>query len=157
MRDYVLEYIDGGDTARVDQWAAQLAGLTNQFREYLLNLSPESTMRVYDEDAIREYAEANYGFVAARVDDRLVGSTWLVSSGEGTEAYAFIMMVYVEPEYRDCGIGRAMIERAEAILRERGCTSVELEIAVYNIHVAGFYERMGYSPNRVVNSKSLVA
>lgn len=157
MRDYVLEYIDGSDTARVDQWAAQLAGLTNQFREYLLNLSPESTMRVYDEDGIREYAEANYSFVAARVDDRLVGSTWLVSSGEGTESYAFIMMVYVEPEYRGCGVGRAMIERAEGILRERGCVHVELEIAVYNMHMAGFYERMGYSPNRVVNSKSLVA
>jgi GNAT superfamily N-acetyltransferase len=157
MADYVLECVDRSDTASVDKWAAQLAGLTNQFRDHLLQLAPDREMRIYDEEGIREYAQASYSFVTARVDDHLIGSTWLVSAGEGDDQYAFIMMVFVEPDWRGFGVGRAMMEHAMSILRERGCKSVELEVADYNSAMTGFYERLGYLPDRVVHRKTLVA
>lgn len=42
------------------------------------------------------------------------------------------------------GIGRAIVVRAEAVLREFGCAKINLQVREDNCGVIAFYERMGF-------------
>jgi predicted GNAT family N-acyltransferase len=59
----------------------------------------------------------------------------------GYDGMAKVERVAVLPEYRGSGVGRALMEAAEAGARERGFAAVVLHAQE---HVAPFYERLGY-------------
>jgi ribosomal protein S18 acetylase RimI-like enzyme len=46
--------------------------------------------------------------------------------------------------YQRQGVGRAMVERAEAVLQTLGCPKINLQIRGANAAVRGFYESIGY-------------
>jgi GNAT superfamily N-acetyltransferase len=56
------------------------------------------------------------------------------------EVYA----VYVEPEEWGTGVGRRLLERAVAELREVGFRHVGLWVLETNAHARGFYEHLGW-------------
>jgi GNAT superfamily N-acetyltransferase len=51
-------------------------------------------------------------------------------------------LLAVHEDHRGCGNGRRLMERAEAVGRERGCHGVWLNTKA--LHAPGFYERLGY-------------
>ena len=51
--------------------------------------------------------------------------------------------VYVRPEYRGEGIGKAFLERFLTIARERGCARAEWSVLDWNTPAIKFYERLG--------------
>lgn len=51
--------------------------------------------------------------------------------------------VYVRPECRDAGIGKAFLERFLTIARERGCARAEWSVLDWNTPAIKFYERLG--------------
>ena len=53
-------------------------------------------------------------------------------------------MVAVAPEHRGNGVGRALIQRAERLLRRQGLHLVSLYVRESSSAV-GFYERLGYA------------
>ena len=55
-----------------------------------------------------------------------------------------IAMVAVAPEHRGNGVGRALIKRAERLLRRQGLHLVSLYVRESSSAV-GFYERLGYA------------
>ena len=55
-----------------------------------------------------------------------------------------IAMVAVAPEHRGNGVGRALIQRAERLLRRQGLHLVSLYVRESSSAV-GFYERLGYA------------
>jgi predicted GNAT family N-acyltransferase len=53
-----------------------------------------------------------------------------------------LFQMAIAPEQQGRGLGRALVERLEALLRERGLSEVHLHARA---PVASFYERLGYA------------
>ncbi len=63
----------------------------------------------------------------------------------------WINYLAVHPEWRGMGAGRRMMERAEDLLRSRGCPKINLQVRQSNARVIDFYRRIGYSVDDVVS------
>jgi ribosomal protein S18 acetylase RimI-like enzyme len=91
--------------------------------------------------SIRKKLEADDGlFFVAEIAGRLVGTVMAGYDGHR----GWIYSLAVDPGLRRQGIGRALLQRAEAVLHERGCVKINLQIADGNEAVIGFYEKTGY-------------
>jgi len=62
----------------------------------------------------------------------------------------WVYYLAVAPERRRAGLGRAMMEAAEAWLRERGAPKIQLMVRADNSHAIGFYKSLGLEPQKVV-------
>ena len=93
----------------------------------------------------RSYAET----LIAEDDDSPVGfalffhnySTFLAQPG------IYLEDLFVSPEHRGVGIGRAMLMRLARIAVERGCGRLEWAVLNWNKDAIRFYERLGARPN----------
>ncbi|MES2472248.1 MAG: GNAT family acetyltransferase [Pseudomonadota bacterium] len=63
----------------------------------------------------------------------------------------WLYYVAVAPVLRRQGIGRMLVEAAEAWLKERGVPKAHLMVRETNHQVAAFYERIGYEPMPRIN------
>ena len=64
-------------------------------------------------------------------------STFLAKPG------IFLEDLYVKPEWRGKGIGKALLVRVAAIARDRGCGRFEWEVLDWNERSIGFYKSLG--------------
>ena len=64
---------------------------------------------------------------------------------EAWHARLVLWFLYVAPEWRRRGVGRALLERVEAHGREVGATHVWLETSNVNVPGVAAYERLGYA------------
>jgi ribosomal protein S18 acetylase RimI-like enzyme len=76
----------------------------------------------------------------AEVEGAVVGTT--MGGYDGHRGW--IYSVAVHPDRRRQGIGRMLINRVEAALRERGCLKVNLQIRASNAAVVAFYQSLGF-------------
>ena len=89
----------------------------------------------------RPYADV----VLADVGPRSVGfalffhnySTFLAAPG------LYLEDLFVEPEYRGRGIGRALLQRVAQVAVERGCGRLEWAVLDWNAPAIAFYQRHG--------------
>ncbi len=58
----------------------------------------------------------------------------------------FIEDIYVKPEYRGCGYGKAMMKKIARIANERGCGRVEWSCLDWNEPSIRFYRSLGARP-----------
>tara|TARA_R110000772_G_scaffold43540_3_gene100329 strand:- start:2293 stop:2700 length:408 start_codon:yes stop_codon:yes gene_type:complete len=56
----------------------------------------------------------------------------------------------VSPDFRDQGLGRALMEAAEKWLRERDAPKIQLMVRDDNEQAIGFYKTLGYEAQPVV-------
>ncbi len=105
----------------------------------------EKTMRRF----LADLARNGYAFVfVATVGDRMVGFV----SGELREGsptflpktWASVDDVFVHPEHRNRGIGRALIASVEGWARRKGANGVSLQVAAANGRGRKFYEDLGF-------------
>jgi GNAT superfamily N-acetyltransferase len=54
--------------------------------------------------------------------------------------------LYVRPEFRGAGVGRALLVHLAGLARERGCGRLEWSVLDWNEPAIGFYRRIGASP-----------
>ena len=54
--------------------------------------------------------------------------------------------LYVRPEFRGVGIGRALLVRLARLAKERGCGRLEWSVLDWNEPAIGFYRDLGASP-----------
>jgi GNAT superfamily N-acetyltransferase len=54
--------------------------------------------------------------------------------------------LYVKPEFRGTGLGRAMLVHLARLARERGCGRLEWSVLDWNEPAIGFYKSLGASP-----------
>jgi GNAT superfamily N-acetyltransferase len=54
--------------------------------------------------------------------------------------------LYVKPEFRGAGIGRALLVHLARLARERGCGRLEWSVLDWNEPAIGFYKGIGASP-----------
>lgn len=57
----------------------------------------------------------------------------------------------VAPERQKSGYGKQLMDRAETLLRERGCPKINLLVRTTNWQVIEFYERLGFNLDEVVS------
>jgi len=57
----------------------------------------------------------------------------------------------VAPEHQRLGLGRAIVNQAERLLREVGCPKINLQVRTGNDGAIEFYRRMGYAVDEVVS------
>jgi ribosomal protein S18 acetylase RimI-like enzyme len=74
---------------------------------------------------------------------------------EETVDRGIVHNLYVRPPHRDCGIGRRLLERAEAALVDRGVEVLTLDAMAENDAARRFYERAAYECHRVTLRKAL--
>ena len=56
----------------------------------------------------------------------------------------YIGMLAVRPGHQRCGLGRAMMQAAEGILREAGCRIAELSVVSVRTRLPPLYRKLGY-------------
>jgi ribosomal protein S18 acetylase RimI-like enzyme len=78
--------------------------------------------------------------LVAEIDGVVVGTA--MGGYDGHRGW--IYSVAVRPEHCRRGIGSALVRRLEAILSERGCLKVNLQVRASNREVTAFYEKLGY-------------
>lgn len=64
-------------------------------------------------------------------------STWLGRPG------LYLEDLFVHPEFRGAGIGRALLQRVAAIAVEQGCQRLQWEVLDWNTPAIDFYAAMG--------------
>ncbi|MEJ2108691.1 MAG: GNAT family acetyltransferase [Acidobacteriota bacterium] len=63
----------------------------------------------------------------------------------------WINYLAVKPDMQKQGLGRRMMERAEALMHDVGCAKINLMVRSSNRDVIRFYERIGYKQDAVVS------
>lgn len=86
-------------------------------------------------------------FLLAHSDDRIIAT--VMAGYEGHRGW--INYLAVHPDYRLHGIGRMMMERAEALLRAEGCPKINLQVRSSNQGVIEFYKRIGFKIDDAVS------
>lgn len=112
-------------------------------------------------DRMRETLAAHCaagGLLVARVNGSLAGfASFSVEQGtlELDTDRGMLSNLYVEPPYRDRGVGTALLEAAERTLAEQGADVMVLEVMAANDAARRFYRERGYDPFRVGMRRSL--
>jgi len=62
-----------------------------------------------------------------------------------TQAGLYLEDIFVLPEYRRRGIGKALLSELAKIARARGCGRMEWSVLDWNVSAIGFYQSLGAS------------
>jgi GNAT superfamily N-acetyltransferase len=54
--------------------------------------------------------------------------------------------LFVRPQFRGAGVGRALLDAVEQRARERGCGRMEWSVLDWNTRAMSFYEEFGAGP-----------
>ncbi len=114
-----------------------MRALIAELDAYLQALSPPHSNHLVPVAALRR---PNVVFLVARLGSELVGCGALVDLGE----YAEIKRMYVRPDRRGAGVGRAMLDALVTQARERGLRLLRLETGIAQPQAQALYERAGF-------------
>ncbi len=92
------------------------------------------------DDIARKLAFQPEFFFVADQERRVVGS--VMAGYEGHRGW--INYLAVDPSLRRSGLGRELMDHAEARLSEVGCPKINLQVRGPNRDVIAFYESLGY-------------
>jgi GNAT superfamily N-acetyltransferase len=59
------------------------------------------------------------------------------------QAGIFLEDLFVRPEFRGVGVGRALLVHLAVLARNRGCGRLEWAVLDWNVNAVGFYRRLG--------------
>lgn len=122
----------------------EVARLFDQYRSFYECPSDPAFARTYIHDRLA--AEESVVFVARDDDGRAVGFTQLYSTFCSVEGGPIFVLydLFVAPAARGTGIGRALMERAEAHARSAGAIRLDLSTAIDNTIAQALYESRGW-------------
>ena len=107
-------------------------------------VTPQNNPRL---DIARKLAVAPELFLVGKVNEEVVAT--VMAGYEGHRGW--INYLAVEPRLQKTGCGRAIMEHAEALLRERGCPKINLQVRTTNQKVIEFYRRIGFSVDEALS------
>jgi GNAT superfamily N-acetyltransferase len=98
---------------------------------------------------LADVANSGYSFLfVAAAGDRTVGFiSGELRQGSPTflpRTWASVDDVFVEPEYRNRGMGRALLQSVRDWAQERGADGISLQVAAANARGRKFYEDLGF-------------
>jgi GNAT superfamily N-acetyltransferase len=123
--DAIFELISG--LAAYEKMTDRVTGNTDLLRSHLFGE--------------RRYAEV----IVAELDERIIGfalffhnySTFLTQPG------LYLEDVFVRPEYRRQGVGKALMTAVAKIAADRGCGRLEWSVLEWNQNAIEFYQSLG--------------
>jgi ribosomal protein S18 acetylase RimI-like enzyme len=86
-------------------------------------------------------------FLVGVVGEEVVGTVMVGYDGHR----GWINYLAVAPAHQRKGVGRALMEEAERLLRAAGCPKINLQVRATNTAVIEFYRRVGFNVEDVVN------
>jgi ribosomal protein S18 acetylase RimI-like enzyme len=98
-------------------------------------------------DIARKLTEQPELFLVGTVGAELVATVMVGFDGHRGWAY----YLAVSPGHRKQSYGRALMQEAERLLRERGCPKLNLLVRSSNADVIEFYRKLGYVQDEVVS------
>ncbi len=134
---------DAAEAARL--WMHSAEEHTAHDRVYATAPGAEKTMRHF----LADLASSGHSFLFVAVaGDRTVGFI----SGELREGsptflpktWASVDDVFVEFDYRNLGMGHALLESVAAWAKEQGASGISLQVAAANARARKFYEDLGF-------------
>jgi ribosomal protein S18 acetylase RimI-like enzyme len=111
---------------------ATAPGAERMMRRFLADLVGRSHSFLF----VAESAGRTVGFVSGELRE---GSPTFQA-----KTWASVDDVFVEPDYRNLGVGRALLESVRAWAKERGADGVSLQVAAANERGRKFYEGLGF-------------
>jgi GNAT superfamily N-acetyltransferase len=131
--------------ARPEELTAVVDLLVAQMAEHNIDIARDRV-----EHAVRGMlADPRRGVILVARDGELVAGlafvsfTWSLEHGGLT---AWLEELYVRPERREQGRGRALLLAAQDAARAAGCAAVDLEVDAEHRRAANLYAREGYRP-----------
>jgi len=106
-------------------------------------------------------ADENVALLVAEVGEELVGSVHAIIRDAPTfpvfvpRRYAIVDSIIVKSGFQNHGIGRSLMDQAQAWAIAKGATSIELNVYEFNETAISFYERLGYQTISRKMSKDL--
>jgi ribosomal protein S18 acetylase RimI-like enzyme len=86
-------------------------------------------------------------FLVGTIDGAIVAT--VMAGYEGHRGW--INYLAVDPGHRRRGLGRALMEEVERLLRSMGCPKINLQIRRDNLDARGFYQGIGFAEDAVVS------
>jgi ribosomal protein S18 acetylase RimI-like enzyme len=86
-------------------------------------------------------------FLVVEVEGAIVGTVMVGYDGHR----GWINYLAVDPACQRRGIGRALMDEAERLLRAEGCPKINLQVRTANTDAIEFYRRVGYAIDDVVS------
>jgi GNAT superfamily N-acetyltransferase len=98
---------------------------------------------------LADVANSGYSFLfVAAAGDRTVGFiSGELRQGSPTflpKTWASVDDVFVEPEYRNRGMGHALLQSVQTWAQEKGADGISLQVAAANSRGRKFYEDLGF-------------
>jgi ribosomal protein S18 acetylase RimI-like enzyme len=86
-----------------------------------------------------------------------VGCLWMGTATDQVSGlrHAHIFLLYIHPDHRRQGLGRALMLRAEAWASERGDRQISLQVFEHNGAALHLYQGLGYLPQSIALVKRL--
>ena len=108
---------------------------------------------------LRRCADGTGRIYVTEADGRIVGFVGVlarvVPEPDESQAYAYVSDLVVLPAYRRRGLGRALLERAEAYARREGARSLRVGVLARNDGAGRLYHRLGFADYTVQLTKPL--
>jgi GNAT superfamily N-acetyltransferase len=114
-----------------------------QMREHRIQHDAESISLVVG----RVLSDERYGFLlAARSAGKIIGVAYvaIILSVEHGGLVGWLEELYVLPEYRDQGVGGALLKRALERAQELGLVAVDLEVDIEHKRAESLYAKNGF-------------
>jgi GNAT superfamily N-acetyltransferase len=115
-----------------DQIYATAPGAERVMRRFLADLTASSHTFLF----VAESGGQTVGFISGELRE---GSPTFRQ-----RTWASVDDVFVEPDSRNLGIGRTLIQSVEAWAKERGANGISLQVAAANRRGRKFYEELGF-------------
>jgi putative acetyltransferase len=105
---------------------------------YMASLYPAESNHMVDVNTLKQ---PQVTFLVARAEGRAVGCGAVVQSAEG---WAEIKRMFVSPAARGRQVGRKLLERLEAVARDKGITALRLETGISQPEALALYRSAGF-------------
>ena len=115
-----------------DQIYATAPGAERVMRRFLADLTASSHTFLF----VAESGGQTVGFISGELREG--------SPSFRQRTWASVDDVFVEPDSRNLGIGRALLQSVDAWAKERGANGISLQVAAANRRGRKFYEELGF-------------
>jgi len=124
------------------------------FTDFIMTRRFEEAFR---RDLRHAVGDRTQGIFIIEVDEEVVAFLWIAIFGNNWtgERYGYVNNLYVRPDFRHQGLGKQLMEKAEAFFRSRGIRKVRLTVSSNNPPAVNLYQKMGYRTERLEMEKEL--
>ncbi|MGE3759066.1 MAG: GNAT family N-acetyltransferase [Pseudobdellovibrionaceae bacterium] len=128
----------------VEQDIPQIRTLVNSAYKELADMGLNYTATYQDEKLTRERVAKGRAF-ALEKDGRIIGTVLLRQKNYFTgRKSAYVSQLAILPELKKSGLGNLLMDLCEAIARNEGFDSIQLDTAKPAKHLVSWYLRRGY-------------